>query len=225
MLTGTNKRLFVFGVSLTFFILISLSAVLVVNQDLFLRVIGTILASVAGGRSAAILTGLELRLGAVSISIIVFLINLAWLCTLLPLLIAFYNNVTEIKFIGKFLYSTKQRAQAQKSKVALWGSWALPLFIWLPFPFTGSFAGAIIGFLLGIPMRRLLTIVIGSMFVGIVSWTYGFDYFIFLTGKTGKIITYSIIGGIIVHTFVRNLPKRKQRQRPKPIKPINPEEL
>jgi len=210
-LTGKNKQLFYFGISLTSGIVLSLLTLLLVDRNLFFRVIGTIVASLAGGRSAAILAGLEFGLNPVFIIIIVFTINLAWLCSLLPLVILFYYHLTEIKYFGKMLEKTKKRAQSQKSKVAIRGTWGLPLFIWLPFPFTGSFAGAIIGYLLGIPLRRLIIIVIASMFFGIVSWTYGFDYLVFLTGTIGKIITYLIIGGMILHTILRNGASRKKQ--------------
>ena len=215
-LIGLNKTLFVSGVTLALTIGLFLLSVFLLDRSFFLKLSGTIVASVAGGRSTAILAGLEFRLHPLIISTLVFSINLAWLCTMLPLLITFYHHLVEVKYVGKMLESTKERAQSQKTKVALWGSWALPFFIWLPFPFTGSFAGAVIGFLLGIPMTRLLIIVISSMLVGIVSWTYGFDYFFFLTGTTGKIITYVIIAGFIIRTFIQNRHHFKEQKPEKP---------
>lgn len=199
--------MFLCGISLFAAIFISLAYLFVFQKPDFLKVMSVMIASLAGGRSAAILTGLELRMHNLIISLIVFAINLAWLLTFFALLIAFFHHVTEIKYVGKLLESTKERAEAQKSKVAIWGSWALPVFIWLPFPFTGSFAGAIIGFLMGIPFARLLVIVIGSMLVGIVSWTYGFHSLLVVTGPVGKIVTYSLIGILILHGLYQN---RKQ---------------
>ena len=187
-LTGLNKNLFISGATLAFCIGFLMLMLFFVERPLFFRLSGTIVASIAGGRTTAILAGLEFKLHPAIISSLVFFINLSWLCTMLPLLITFYHHLVEIKYVGRILESTKERAQSQKSKVALWGSWALPVFIWLPFPFTGSFAGAVIGFLLGIPMTRLLTIVISSMLVGIVSWTYGFDYFFFVPRIAWRII-------------------------------------
>ncbi len=203
-LTGNNRRMFFCGISLFAAIFISLAYLFVFQKVDFFKVISIMIASLAGGRSAAILTGLELKLHNLVISLIVFAINLAWLLTFFALLIAFFHHVTEIKYVGKFLESTKERAELQKLKVATWGSWALPVFIWLPFPFTGSFAGAIIGFLMGIPLARLLVIVIGSMLVGIISWTYGFHSLLIITGPVGKIVTYSLIGILVIHGLVQN---------------------
>lgn len=201
--------MFLFGIILFVLIAGSLVYLLVYEKSIFLKIMGVIMASLAGGRSAAILTGLEFQVHNMIIILVLFVVNLAWLLTMFSLVIAFFNHISDIKFVGKMLKATKLRAEDQKSKVALWGSWALPVYIWLPFPFTGSFAGALIGFLMGIPLRRLLMVVIASMLVGILSWTYGFHSFFGLVGPTGKYVTYFVVAALIVCRLVQNRRKLK----------------
>ncbi len=174
-------------------------------------------ASLTGGRSAAILAGLELKLPNAVISAVIFTINLAWLCTVFPLFIYFYHHLTDLRYIGKMLESTRTRAEKEKEWLVKWGSWALPVFIWLPLPFTGSFAGAVVGFLMGLPLKKIIIIDILSMAVGVITWTWGFEYLLIVTGTAGKIITWTILLVLIVYTYLLN---RWQNQNEKKNKPI-----
>ena len=68
----------------------------------------------------------------------------------------------------------------------------LGFFVWLPFPGTGACVGALIGLVMGVPIGRLVTLLLGTMWVGVVSWTFGIDLFLTFTGTTGRIIAWGV---------------------------------
>ncbi len=172
------------------------------DRDLFLRALGVMTASVVGGRIPAILTGLELQLGAHTTAFLMMLINTAWLFIAFPLFVVFSQRVSRGKILSRFVASTADRASTQRQRIDRIGTWALPVFIWLPFPLTGAVVGAVIGLLMGMPHRRLMYLVVPSMWVGIFTWSVGFEHLIALTGHTGKIICWSVTGVILLYSLI-----------------------
>ncbi len=155
---------------------------------------------------AAILTGLELGLHHLLLVFILFVFNTAWVFLFSPLIISFYNKVIKLKFFGKMLIFTKRMAEMQKENVASMGRWGLPIFVWLPFPWTGALVGFVIGYLMGIPLKNLILVVLTAMLMGIVSWTLGFECFLLLTGKAGKIFSVFMICGMLLIAKLRLKP-------------------
>ncbi len=82
------------------------------------------------------------------------------------------------------------------------------LFIWLPFPFTGAFLGALIGLLMGIPLVRLVPIVLVTMWIGVVTWTWGIDFVILFTGTAGRVTAWMLTGVFLVYSVVIRLQAR-----------------
>lgn len=91
-----------------------------------------------------------------------------------------------------------------QSQITKHGTWGLPLFIWLPFPWTGALIGAAVGFLIGMSTRRAMLVVMPSMLIGIVSWVLGFEYLFLLTGMPGKRISIFILAGILLAPILRS---------------------
>ncbi len=115
-----------------------------VYPDLTVHIVAVIAASILGGRMASILAGIELGLHPLSIVLILFIFNSIWLCFFFPLIVTFLLHVMNIRLFDKMLDSTRKRAEKQKNKIIKYRTWGLPLFIWLPFPWTGALIAALL---------------------------------------------------------------------------------
>jgi uncharacterized membrane protein len=181
------------------------------HRELILQILAVITASLLGGRMASILAGQQLELHPTLMLLILAVWNSSVLLVFLPLVATFSHNVIRVRFLGKILESTRREAEAKKNTVRKYGTWVLPVFIWLPFPWTGALIGGIIGFLLGMSLKRTLLISIPSMVVGVASWVYGFQLFLVLTGKTGKIISIALLLTILLFCSLKTLGFRQSR--------------
>ncbi|MBO8131735.1 MAG: small multi-drug export protein [Candidatus Marinimicrobia bacterium] len=196
---------FIIGISLFVVIAIVLSLIFIFDRIMFLKVMGVITASIVGGRITAIVVGIELKLYNIVICIVLFLVNVTFLLILYPFITHFHENVIERKFLKNILNLSYEKAKKEKNKWSKIGTFSVPVFIWLPFPLTGAIAGSFLGLFLGMKKDILLITVIVSMLVGILSWTFGFEYFVNIIGPTGKIVTYVIIALLLIFTFIDRL--------------------
>ena len=173
------------------------------HRELALEIVAVMTASVLSGRIASILTGQELGLQPLLIIFTLSIWNASVLLVLLPLIVSFSHNVIKVRFLGNILDSTRKRAEVQKSRIRKYGPWGLPLFVWLPFPWTGALIGSFVGLLIGMSMKRVLLIVMPSMVVSIISCVFGFQYFYMFTGVIGKTICIILLVGILLFPFLR----------------------
>ncbi len=211
-LRSDNRSIFILGVFLLLVIIGWFVASFVIDQNNTLKVLCIMLTSFAGGRLPAIMTGIELGLRNLTIISVLFFSNLCWLLLMLPLVCSFYDNVVHVKVVGRLLHSAKGRAVQESRRVSSVGIYALPIFVWLPFPFTGSLVGALIGYIIGIPTTKLLILVVTAMWAGISSWTFGLEYLVYLTGTTGKVICYSAIVIVLIYALIWRGPTKKKSE-------------
>jgi uncharacterized membrane protein len=100
------------------------------------------------------------------------------------------------------LESTRKMAEVQQSRIGNYGPWGLPVFVWLPFPWTGALVGSLVGLLIGMSVKRALLIVIPSMMGGVVSWVLGFQQLFVLTGMIGKTICIILLVVMLLFPFL-----------------------
>jgi uncharacterized membrane protein len=201
-LDADESGLLLTGLALTAALLCFLGVCLVLDPGLSIKLLAVTGATLIGGRTAAIVAGLEIGLTSTVIASLLILVNSAWLLVVVPLFSSIQSHVVEHRMLKRFFDSVSSRAATQHRLFDALGGWALALFIWLPFPMTGGLAGAVIGLLLGLGMRRLMLIVLPSMWAGIVCWTYGFEYLFLFTGTTGKVICYGVTGAILIWSLL-----------------------
>jgi len=172
------------------------------DTALFTRVMAVLGAAYVGGRMAGILAGLELGLGALWTSMVIILLNTGWLLLVLPLFQKVTQQLNPPKLLASFFRGAKNRARSQTQRMRNYGTLGLVLFIWLPFPFSGAFVGALIGLLMGISLVRLVPIVLLTMWVGVFTWTWGIDYLFLFTGTAGHVIAWVLTGAFLVWSAV-----------------------
>ena len=172
------------------------------DSTLFTKVMAVLGAAYVGGRMAGILAGLELGLGNLTISIVIILLNTGFLLLALPIFRIATRSVNPPRWLASRIRSSEQRARSQNRRLQNLGIFGLVLFIWLPFPFTGAFLGALIGLLMGISLARLVPIVLVTMWIGVITWTWGIDFVFLFTGPTGRVVAWVLTGLILVYSVV-----------------------
>ncbi len=177
----------------------------VASRELFVRLAGVITASFVGGRMPGILTSLEVGLDSWTTVFLLILLNTTWLFLAIPLIKGLSLRASRFRPFARFRAGKTGQASVQAETVSRYGSWALPVFIWLPFPLTGAVIGALIGLILGIPLRRLMYTVVLSMWTGIVMWTFGMEFVYLFAGTTGKIVCYAVTAGVLGYSLATRI--------------------
>jgi uncharacterized membrane protein len=207
-----DRVLLTIGWSLVAVDVIILGSLSVVRPDILPRVMAVIVAAFFGGRMPGILTGLELGLGSLATSLTLILLNTAWLLLMLPLFRRFSTRMSGSKLARRFFSGAERQAKAKSDALKNLGLVGLVFFIWLPFPLTGAFVGALAGLLMGAAMGRLVPVVLASMWIGVVTWTWGVEYVFVFTGPTGHIVAWLLTAGFLVYSVaVRFLGSRRTR--------------
>lgn len=166
------------------------------------RILAVMAAAFFGGRMPGILAGLELGLGSALTSLVNIAFNTCWLLLLLPVFQRVTNEAGSSRFVRRFFSGAEDRARSQTETVGRLGTLGLILFVWMPLPGTGAFVGALIGLILGMPLVRLVPLLLLSMWVGVVSWTYGIDLIFLFTGRAGHVAAWVLTGALLVWAAV-----------------------
>jgi uncharacterized membrane protein len=175
------------------------------NETSFSRLVALLVATLMGGRISGILTGLELGLGPARTATLIGLLNTGLLLSVFPAFAGLSRQAVSRGPLSRMFSTTQTRADAHARTLATIGTWALPVFVWLPFPLTGAFVGAAIGLLLHMPWWRLLAVVLGSMWFGIVTWTWGVDYLLLVSGPAGSVACWVITAAVVAYSLATRL--------------------
>ena len=195
--------LFLAGVVLALGVAGLVGAAAVVDRTLFAAILAVIAAAFVGGRIPGILTSLEVGFEPPMTVFLLILLNTTWLFLVVPLFIGLQQRFSGSRWTTRLVRSTRHQAEERVSIIDSLGSIGLPLFVWLPFPFTGALVGAVIGLLLGMSLRHVLWLVLASMWVGVITWTYGIEYVVLITGPAGKVAFWSVAAAFILYSLIR----------------------
>jgi uncharacterized membrane protein len=190
----------------------ALTFVALIDSKLAAGIVAVAGASYLGGRMAGILTGLELGFRTVEISLIICCLNTCWLLLALPLFQMVSRRIDPPGFLRSVFGRAKQRAKTTSRWLDGAGVLGLAVFVWLPFPFTGAFAGALVGLLMGIPLRRLVPVLLVSMWIGVATWTLGFEALYLVEGTAGRISAWLLTIGLVAVSVVLQLCDRQREE-------------
>jgi uncharacterized membrane protein len=186
------------GLALLAVELVALGILWIADPPLCRRVLAVVAAAFFGGRLPGILAGLELGLGSALTSLVNIAFNTCFILLLLPLFQKVTSSAGSSAWARRFFRGAEDRARRQHGRIGRFGTVGLAFFVWLPFPGTGAFFGALIGLMLGMPMTRLAPLLFLSLWAGVISWTYGIDWLFVFTGRTGHIVAWVVTGLLLL---------------------------
>ena len=196
-----------------------LVVVAVVRPALFGKMIALISASLAGGHLTAIPAGLGLGFRPLELICFLSFFNLMWLLLIYSLVIKLSDRATGHKLIGQMVRDTHAIAHSQKARVSRFGMLGLAIFVWLPFPWTGSMVGAVIGLLMGMSTERIMFVVVPSMFLGITTWTVCFTYLFDLMARLEQWFSFALAACIILLALLLRFHRAHRRENEKAWRP------
>jgi uncharacterized membrane protein len=187
-------------------VLVALS--LTINPSMTLKIAGLVTTNIIGGRMSSILAGYELGIPPLIIILVLFNLNFAWTCLVFPLFIAVHRQVIKHGILFKLIQSAERSAQSVTSSISKMGIIGIPVFIWLPFPWTGALIGSIVGYFTGLSVGKILFLMTISLMAGTISWVYGFRYLFILSGTPGKVGFMILVVILIAAHYIKQ--KRQQ---------------
>ena len=188
-------------------VLVALS--LIRNPSMTLKIAGVVTTNIVGGRMSSILAGYELGIPPLIIILVLFNLNFAWTCFVFPLFIAVHRKIIKHGILFKLIQSAERSAQAVTCSISKMGIIGIPLFIWLPFPWTGALIGSIVGYFTGLSVGKIWFLMTVSLMAGTISWVYGFRYLFILSGTPGK-VGFMILVAILIAAHYIKLQKAKK---------------
>jgi uncharacterized membrane protein len=213
--TGKIERnIYRFGVVLLIGEAIFLVVVAIVRPALFGKMLALISASLVGGHLGSIPAGLAMGFRTGEVICFLCLFNLMWLLLFFSLVVKLSDRATGShagRVVSRMVQDTHRIAARQKSRVGRFGMAGLAVFVWLPFPWTGSLVGAVIGLLMGMSMERIMLVVVPSMITAITTWTLGFAYVFNLMAHLEKWVSPALAVCVILLAVLLRF-RRLQRQ-------------
>jgi len=162
------------------------------------RLLSVIIGDIFGGIGAGISLGLEVGLPLNAVVLVFVIFNITLLFLFYPIIIRFYEHLIELKFIGKALSSTKEKAERHLAKIEGWGALGVAIFVWIPIYSTGVLVGAILGRLIGMRTITVFIVVISSLIASAIAWAYAFDLVLDIFKGMGRILPTIFVVLIVV---------------------------
>jgi len=168
---GTPRTLLVWGLGFAILEALLLTTLFWTRAETGLKVLSMIGACHLGGRLAFIGTGFEVGIPAVPIMAIIGLHNTTLVLVAYSLAVLMSRRIGHMKFIARLQV---QVAHSRKF-CSPWNLIAIAVFIWIPLPMTGAVIGALIAFAEGYEHRQIIPVALGSMWIGVITWTLAFE--------------------------------------------------
>jgi uncharacterized membrane protein len=148
---------------------------LIVNSSFAAKILSKVAAHHMGGRLAFIAVGLENGLSSYLIIPIIIFYNTTYLLLMYSIFVFFSDRVKKLKLFRDYIESVKNKARNKTRLFKKWNWFGLSLFVWIPLPWTGAVIGSYIAHLEGYSAKETFSIVMPSMWIGIVCWTLWFN--------------------------------------------------
>lgn len=205
-----ERNIFRFGVVLLIGQAVFLVVVALVRPALFGKLVALISAILVGGHLGSIPAGLAMGFRPGEVICFLCLFNLMWLLLLFSVVVRLSGRVTNRGFVSRMVQDTHRIADRQKKRVGRFGMLGLAVFVWLPFPWTGSLVGSVIGLLMGMSIERIMLVVVPSMITAITTWTLGFAHILNLMAHIKKWFSPALAACLILLALLLHL-RRLQR--------------
>lgn len=165
------KQFLVIGLIILLFEVTSLALLFAADSRTALKILSMISACHIGGRLAFIGAGFELGFTALPLMLIIVVHNSAYVILTYSIFLLLSERINKLKFIQNI----HEKVQENRKLRSKWNIFSIAFFVWIPLPMTGAVVGALIAFFEGFDERRTMSIVLPSMWFGVVSWTLAFD--------------------------------------------------
>lgn len=167
------------------------------------------------GRAAGMSLGYAMGFGHTLVVPLNMFIESTLVFIFYPLFVLSWRHMVISKRLGNYMKKIKRSAEKHELLIRRFGIVGLFAFVWFPFSMTGPMVGCVLGYIMGLPTRLNLGIVIISTCIAILSWA------LFLRGALDRLAGYSTYAPITIVTtalaitiiiYLRRAYKARQRR-------------
>lgn len=170
LLVGPEGRLLLIAVALAFAYTMWLTAMLMRSPAQSQILIGMTATTVVFGRAAGLAFGYSVGLAHARVIGITMLVETLHVLVFYPLFVFSWRHLLVIKPLKRVFDKVHGAAETHKGTIQRYGIIGLFTFVWLPFWMTGPVVGSVVGFLLGLPIRINIPVVLAGTYVAILAW-------------------------------------------------------
>jgi uncharacterized membrane protein len=192
LLTGTEGRILLTGVALTFLYTLWLVNKFIKYPEESQILIGMTAVNIMFGRATAMVLGYSEGLGHAKVIPVCIIIETILVLIFYPLFVFSWRHLLVINWLKNTFERIHKAADTHKGKVQRYGIIGLFVFVWLPFWMTGPVVGSVIGFLLGLKARFNIPVVLAGTSVAIFGWAF------FMRKVYDRVASYSSYAAIII---------------------------
>lgn len=172
LLTSSEGRLLLIGVSLALIYTLWLGAKLLISPEDSQVLVGMTATQILFGRAAGMAFGYQMKLENSTVIMISIIIESVLVLIFYPLFVFSWQHLLVLRWLRRFFDRTRRAAEARKDWVQRYGIIGLFLFVLFPFWMTGPVVGSVIGFLLGLRVWVNMTVVLGGTCAAIFGWAF-----------------------------------------------------
>ncbi|HUV66936.1 MAG TPA: small multi-drug export protein, partial [Sedimentisphaerales bacterium] len=172
LLTSSEGRLLLVGVALAFIYTAWLGVKLLWSPEQSQVLIGMTAIDIMFGRAACMAFGYSLRLGHGTVISVCIIVETILVLVFYPLFVFSWQHLLVLKWLKRIMERTHEAAERHKEKIQKYGVIGLFFFVWFPFWMTGPVVGSVVGFLLGLPVRLNMTVVLVGTSAAIFGWAF-----------------------------------------------------
>ncbi len=170
-----------------------------------------ILSAIFLGRAAAVGSGLEMGFSPVFLFFQTAFADLLITFYVYPIFVRGYSHLTRVPYIGNYLDNLHQVALSYESTMKPYGIIGLMLFVIFPFWSTGALVGAILGFLIGLPVvTTLVSVTVGNL-IAIGAWVWFYHWLTDWNRGVAVVVLVLIFAVAITGILVGIRNKRRQK--------------
>lgn len=172
LLTQSEGRLLMAGVALAFIYAFWLGIKMLFSPEDSQVLVGMTATQIIFGRAAAMAFGYSLDLKHTTVIPMCIVIETISVLIFFPLFVFSWRQLLVINWLKNIFMRIRNAAEAKKDIVKRYGIIGLFVFVWFPFWMTGPVVGCVIGFLLGLRLRVIMTAVLAGTCVAIIGWAF-----------------------------------------------------
>ncbi len=188
------------------------------------RLVAMVFSHLAGGRAAGLSSGYATGMPHWAVLAANMVTETILVMLFYPLFVFSYHKLIIIKPLEDTMARIRAGAEAHQRTIIKFGIPGLIVFVWFPFAMTGPVVGSALGFLVGLPARLTILVVLLGTYMAILSWSLVFRRLHYYMLRIGPFIPFLFVGAIILlavsihirYAFTRHANNRRARAQPPP---------
>jgi len=213
LLRNSEGAILLFGMSLVVGYVVLLIAVWIFSHHYYSALFGIMVSNAVFGRLVGLGVGFASDLGFMSNVFFNVYVESTLVLLFYSLFIMSWNELLNFETLRRWAERLHGSAERYHGKIHRYGVIGLFLFVLFPFWMTGPIVGAIIGYLMGLPHRVTLPVVIAGTFFATMVWAWLLKHVqawaATIDERAPWLIVFAIMTAVVLGLIIRKLRSRR----------------